>query len=220
MPEKNGKSYNDVPGLQMGKGTFDFCLIGEVVPGASRKRDVVDGDLSLTPHFINAAKKLEARGVKAISGQCGFMALFQREISDAVSIPVITSSLILVPLLYRMLNKNQKVGILTINSKILSDKHFNSVGWNSKEIPVAIAGVEDMESWKIFQKEKWDFKQMRLDLMEVARKLVEEHSDIGSIVLEYTLMPPHRRYIQQATGLPVFDITILTKMVFEEVNNS
>lgn len=210
--------YNaDTPGLQMSKGTFDFPVIGEAVQGATGKNVVVEQDLTLTPHFIKAAKKLEQRGAKAISGQCGFMALFQQEITKSVSVPVLTSSLILVPLLYRMIGTGQKVSILTFNAKLLSEKHFNAVGWSSEDFPVVIAGVEEIESWKIFQKEKWDFKQMGMDLLKLVKQFVKENPDIGAIVLECTLMTQHAPSIQKVTGLPVFDITTLTRMVFEGI---
>jgi len=207
----------DTPGLQMSGGTFDFPVIGEAVQGATGKSVVVEQDLTLIPNFIKAAKKLEQRGAKAISGQCGFMALFQREISNSVSVPVFTSSLILVPLVSRMIRKNQKVGILTFNAKLLSEKHFNAVGWSSKDFPVVIAGVEEIESWKIFQQEKWDFRQMGMDLVQQAKHFVQENPDVGAIVLECTLMTQHASSIQKVTGLPVFDITTLTKMVFEAI---
>ena len=139
--------WHDLPGAVANSGTFDFPVRREVVLGATFDGLANGGDLRLTPHFIETAKKLERQGVRAIAGECGFMAIFQQEISAAVSVPVITSSLIQVPLVYRMLGKNQRVGVLTYNSKSLSEKHFNGVGWSSKDIPISVAGVEQKESW-------------------------------------------------------------------------
>lgn len=216
--EQKARPYDkDTPGLQISRGTFYFPVIGEAVKGATGKTVVLEQDLTLTPSFIRAAKKLEMQGVRAISGQCGFMALFQQEVSRAVSIPVFTSGLILVPLVYRLIRPDQKVGIFTFNAKLLSEKHFNAVGWSSKDFPVAILGVEEIESWKIFQQEKWNFRQMGVDLLELAKYFVQEHPDIGAIVLECTLMTQHASSIRKVTGLPVFDITTLTKMVLEAI---
>ena len=53
----------------------------------------------------------------------------------------------------------------------------------------------------------------------VARRLVEAHPEIGALVLECTNMPPYRADIQAATGLPVFDITTLVRMVHEAVRH-
>jgi Asp/Glu/hydantoin racemase len=47
----------------------------------------------------------------------------------------------------------------------------------------------------------------------VARRLVAEHPDVGALVLECTNMAPYAADIQQATGLPVFDVVSLVRMV-------
>ena len=53
----------------------------------------------------------------------------------------------------------------------------------------------------------------------MARRLVADHPEIGAIVLECTNMPPFRADIQHATGLPVFDITTLVRMVRDAVRH-
>jgi Asp/Glu/hydantoin racemase len=42
---------------------------------------------------------------------------------------------------------------------------------------------------------------------------VERHPEVGAIVLECTNMPPYAAPIREATGLPVFDITTLIRLV-------
>jgi Asp/Glu/hydantoin racemase len=49
--------------------------------------------------------------------------------------------------------------------------------------------------------------------------MLDAHPEIGAIVLECTNMPPYRADIQTATGLPVFDITTLVRMVHEAVRH-
>src|SRR5437773_2724241 len=48
--------------------------------------------------------------------------------------------------------------------------------------------------------------------VQVARRLVAEHPDIGALVLECTNMPPYTADIQRETGLPVFDIVSLVTL--------
>ena len=50
-------------------------------------------------------------------------------------------------------------------------------------------------------------------ILKKAKQLVSENPDVGAIVLECTNMPPYARDIQQATGLPVFDIVTLVNFV-------
>ena len=74
--------------------------------------------------------------VKAI----GFLALFQNELAGSVNIPVFTSSLMQVPLVYSMLKPSQKVGIITIHSRSLTQRHLSAVG--ADQVPHVILGTE------------------------------------------------------------------------------
>ena len=59
------------------------------------------GDIESQP-FIEAARDLEAHGVRAITTSCGFLAAFHRELAAAVSVPMLTSSLLQAPLVARL----------------------------------------------------------------------------------------------------------------------
>ena len=59
--------------------------------------------------------------------------------------PSFTSALLMVPLVARMLKPDQKVGIITVNSSTLSQRHFEGAGSNN--IPVAIEGLETEEEF-------------------------------------------------------------------------
>ena len=63
--------------------------------------------------MIKTAREMEKDGIRAITTSCGFNAVFQSELSNSVSVPVFTSSLLQVPMVYRMLGKGYLVGIIT-----------------------------------------------------------------------------------------------------------
>ena len=196
----------DTPGNLSSDETFDFRLKREIVRGATDGSTWADG--GMISSFVEAAKKLEVRGVKAIAGDCGYMATYQKDIARAVSVPVVNSSLLLVPLVYRMLAENKRVGILTSAfHHDLAERYFNAAGWSSKDIPIALKGF----------KSEMDLIPTK-DLVKLAKELIQEHPDIGAFVLECSVIPPHARAIQKATGLPVFDITTLVKMVHAAVD--
>jgi Asp/Glu/hydantoin racemase len=131
-----------------------------------------------------------------------------------VRVPVFTSSLLLVPLVHRLLPPGRRVGIMTVNSAGLTPEHFAGAGIG--DLPIAVAG---METEKEFTRVMLD-NEMVLDVdaareehIRVARRLVTEHPDVGAIVLECTNMPPYTADIQRETGLAVFDIVSLVNMV-------
>ncbi|MCV6605935.1 MAG: hypothetical protein OIF34_11560, partial [Porticoccaceae bacterium] len=119
---------------------FDFPVMYETVQGATVDRLIQERDPALLQPFIDAAQKLEREGVKAITGSCGFLALHQQEIADAVNVPVFMSSLIQVPLISRMLKKDQKVGVVVANSDALSADHLRGVGIADE--PLVVAGMQ------------------------------------------------------------------------------
>lgn len=209
----------NVPGHIRNATTFDFPVYYKVVYGATPKRVVDEADGALLESFIEAARELEAEGVRAITSSCGFLVLFQRELADAVSIPVYTSSLIQIPMVYQMIGRDQKVGILTAKGSRLTQEHLRAVG--AESIPACIAG---MDAQKEFCEVIIDRKRTELDLnrleeevVSVADQLMDEHPEIGALVIECTDLTSFAHLIQQKARVPVFDIITLTNMVYETV---
>jgi len=203
-----------IPGDMGNATTWDFPVLYKVVKSASPDAVVRKADRGLLDLFITAAQELEREGVRAITTNCGFLAMFHNEMAAAVDVPVFTSSLMQVPLVHAMLKPNQKVGIITINSQTLSQKHLGAVGVD--KVPHVIIGTEDEEEFTraILDNEmQLDVEKSRADLVRVAAKLISENPDVGAIVLECTNMMPYAAAIQEEVGLPVFDIYTLVQMV-------
>jgi hypothetical protein len=66
----------------------------KTVSGASPKRVVQQADPALLKPFIDAVASLVEDGASMVSTSCGFLAAYQSQLSDAVRVPVITSSLL------------------------------------------------------------------------------------------------------------------------------
>src|SRR5919201_2821438 len=92
-----------IPGDMGHAATFDFPVRYHRVTGAEPHRVVRGGAAGLLEAFVAGARELEREGIGAITTNCGFLSTFQRELAAAVSVPVFTSSLLLVPLVHRML---------------------------------------------------------------------------------------------------------------------
>ena len=98
--------------------------------------------------WVEAARDLERAGVKGISGGCGFMSVHQPAMAAAVDIPVFTSALMWVPIAAAMLDRDRRVGIMTVNAGLLREEYYLGSGWSSEEFPVLTAGVEDTGLWR------------------------------------------------------------------------
>jgi hypothetical protein len=114
------------PGCPGNASTFPFPVRYEVVKGANMERLVYQGDPELLQPFIDAGWKLVNEGVKAITGNCGFMVLYQDLMAKEFPVPVFMSSLLQLPFISRMLKPGEKVGIITANGKTLTPGTWKS----------------------------------------------------------------------------------------------
>jgi Asp/Glu/hydantoin racemase len=206
-----------IPGDMGNAATFPFPVRYHRVPGADPDTVVRRGAAALLPAFVDGARVLAHEGVGAITTNCGFLAKFQRELSAAVSVPVFTSSLLLVPLVHRMLGPGRTVGVMTVSGASLTAEHLRGAGI-AEDVPLAVIGMEgEKEFTRVLLDDELDLDidVARAEHVRVARRLVADHPDVGAIVLECTNMPPYAADIQRETGLPVFDITSLVRMVHD-----
>ena len=209
--------YGKPPGHLRNASTFRFPVMYRIVKGATARRVVKQADRELLNPFIKAAQELEQEGVLAITGSCGFLALFQDELADAVAIPVFTSSLIQIPMVYRMLRRNQKVGILTASKSTLTGAHLKAVG--AEAVPVCVGGMDDQPEFcdVVIEGRRNDLDLARLaqEVLAVVARLAADHPEMGALVIECTDLPPFAHLIQEKIRVPVFDIVTLTNMVYE-----
>lgn len=209
-----------VPGDIGNASTFDFPVRIRMVVGANVQRVVQEGDESLLPEFIEAAKELEAAGVRAITTSCGFLIAFQKQLSQAVDIPVFTSSLLQVPMVSRMLPENKKVGILVMDSRRFAKSHLRAAGITDE--PIVIMGAEEAPDFYGAYENPAGTKEIDSEKLERAviamlRHLVQKNPEVGAIVCEGINFAPYAAGVQEAIGLPWFDIIDLTKLVYSAV---
>jgi len=206
-------SYPCVPGNVGNASTFSFPVRYEKVQGASIDRLLNKQDPELATPFIQAARNLRDHGVKAITGACGFMAFFQQEVAASVDIPVFLSSLLQIPFIFKVTGK--KVGIITANASCLTEKHFENAGI-LKDCPIAITGMESQPEFKsaiLEEKGTLDTVKIENEVIGVAQQLAKDNSDIGSILLECSDLPPYAAAVQGAVNLPVFDFITMINYI-------
>jgi hypothetical protein len=192
-----------IPGDMGNATTFPFPVRYHRVPGASPELVVRQGSRALLPAFIEGAKSLVRDGVQAITTNCGLLAKFQRELAASVAVPVFTSSLLLVPMVHRMLPPGKVVGVLSVDASALTADDFTAGLETEREFTRVLLGNQLT----------LDVDAARREHIRVAQRLCAEHPAVGALVLECTNMPPYRGDIQAATGLAVFDIVHLVQMV-------
>lgn len=203
-----------IPGDIGNATTFSYPVRYEIVKGTSIDNVVLEPDDKALELLINGAKKLEDEGVRAITGSCGFLAIWQKEISAEVSIPVFTSSLLQAQMAYSLTGE-KPIGILTANKSKITNKHFTAVG--IEKIPKYVYGLEDADEFNktyTYNGNTLNFEKIGKEVTRKAAMIKEEHPEIGSILIECTNLPPYASMISQKVGLPVFDIITLCNYVY------
>jgi aspartate/glutamate racemase len=171
-------------------------------------------DASFTEAIIDAAQELEREGVKAITGDCGFMALFQQQVKAAVTIPVFLSSLTQLPFITQILRNEYKIGIVTANATSLTTELFTAVGFTDIE-KLVIKGLDDTKYFHaaaIAEVGTLDSDRITEEVVAASLQLAE-NKNVGAILLECSLLPVYGNAVQRATGLPVFDFLTMIDYV-------
>ena len=196
-----------IPG-DMGNGTtWPFPVMFRVVRGASPERVVLQGAPGLLDAFVDAARDLVDLGAEGITTNCGFLSLFQSELAARVKVPVMTSSLMQVPLVQSTLPPGKRVGLLTVSAASLTPTHLDAASV-PRDIPV-VGTEHGREFFRVLIKAEshdMDIALAQQDIIDAGRTLVARHPEVGAIVLECTNMPPYAAALRQAVGLPVYDI--------------
>lgn len=177
-------------------------------------------DDELRRRCVAAARELEREGAAAITGSCGFMALFQRELAAAVAVPVFASALMLAPLARAMLAPGRTVGVLTASAARLTAAHFAAAGADIGQ--VAVAGLEAQPEFREVilegRRADLDLARLRDEVTTVAAGLARAHPRLGAVILECTDLSHFAPDIQQAAGgAPVFDLVGLAAMTANAV---
>jgi hypothetical protein len=210
-----------VPGDIGNASTFGFPIMYQLVPGASTL-EVMHANPELGERFVAAAQYLESQGVKAITGDCGYMAVYQELIQAAVDVPVFMSSLFQVPLVLTMLRPNRKLAVIVASDETVHPALFESAGIDEtmgERIVLRGAQRKPYFNEVIMQESgRLDLARMTRELAEFGREIVQEDPSIGAFLLECSDLPPYSHAIAEATGLPVFDWASFIDYVQRAVN--
>ncbi len=205
-----------MPGNSTNLKSYPFPVKLVHVEGANVETIITHPSKEVLARMIKIAKTLAAEdGIQAISTSCGFNAIFQKELAEALDIPVFTSALLMVPFVQNMIGKDKTVGVITANKSALTKEHFHACGITD-DMHVEVMGLENAKEWsKIFDRpdEKFDIEAVSKEIMGVAENGVAQHPEIGAIVLECTDLPPYAERIREAVNLPVFDYSSMMGFV-------
>jgi hypothetical protein len=193
--------------------TLGCPLLREVIDGAWVET-TVRGDPALEAPTIAAARRLLERGADLVTSNCGFLIRHQAAVAAALPVPVVLSSLLLVPALLRGLPSAGSLAILTYDSRCLTEDLLGLP--DPADRPrVVVAGVEGGTYWKnelARPPVPTDPAIHQQEVLGCLEKACAAEPSIAAVLLECAGFPPFAPAIRARTGLPVFDITDLCRL--------
>lgn len=195
-----------VPGDVGNATSYDYPVLYRTVPNATSAR-VFRGDPELEAAVIEAARALEAQGVKGISSDCGYFVNYQDVVAKAVKIPVYLSSLLQLPFISACIDRKRPIGVICANARALSNRVLEITGIDTGR-EVVIKGMQDEPVFGTSVTgggTQLDPDVIEAEVVDVAKRMQRERPELGAILIECSLLPPYAKAVQDATGLPVFD---------------
>jgi Asp/Glu/hydantoin racemase len=210
-----------IPGNMGNASTFDFPILYRRM-NAEDVADVMaeEPTQNFADAAVEAAQWLELQGVSAIMGNCGFFGGYQNAIKARINVPFFSSSLMMLPMMVHSMPRNKKVGVITANGpQLLKVQAIENCGLSleDKEERIVVLGCEngaEFSSQIMSNTGVYNPQKVEQEIVDVARQMLQENDDIGSILLECTELSPHAFAVQNEVRMPVWDYTTLTKWIY------
>jgi len=209
-----------IPGNMGNATTFDFPML--------YRRMVCDNAMDVmadepTQNFadgiVEAAQWLELQGVKAIMGNCGFFGCYQNIVRKRINVPFYSSSLMMLPMMVQSMPGKKKVGVITADGPKL--KKLNAIencglSPDDKENRIVVMGCENGKEFSgaiMANTGVYNPQLVEQEIVNVAKQMLKENDDIGSILLECSELSPAAVAVSNAVRMPVWDYTTLTRWI-------
>jgi len=184
--------YKVVPGF-----TFEMCQQGVMTPEVEDR----------FKYAINWL--IYEKGVKAITGDCGFMMWFQKLARQTTRIPIFMSSLCILPAVTCAFAHNEEIMIMTANGDSLEpmrDLIRDECGVDTEEERYHIIGCQDVDGFEaVAEGGKVDYDKTEPGIIKLAQQSLEMYPNSRAILLECTELPQFADALRKSTGLPVYD---------------
>ena len=208
------------PGTVNNPSTFDYPILYKLVPGWSSADVIAGAETNFLPALLEKARELEQAGVRFISGNCGYAIRLQREVANAVNIPVALSPLVQLPIIAASLGPAQSIGVIGAAAPPLSAEFIDASGFKV-ENELIVRGLQDEPGFARLlaacgvgaEKQdhllEYNTDDIRTDIVRVATQMQVENPGMGALLLECSEFPLYAKAVQDATGLQVFDFVTL-----------
>jgi hypothetical protein len=198
-------TFERPPGDVGHPASWTMPVVYSRIAGATARRIVDGDDADLLDAFIAAGEDLARDGAVGLITSCGFLAARQRDLTERLSLPIATSSLLMLPVIARTLPRGGRVGVVTYDAKSLTPAHFEMVG---ADPTTPVVGLPDNGAFRALIEggAAYGAEALGQEIERAVADLIATHGNIAAIVFECTNLPPFARRIRDRFRLPVHDV--------------
>jgi len=197
-------------------GSFDFPVLYDIAHGVNNMPalSVEQTDALYTPLYASCMRLVD-QGVSAVTTSCGYAALLQQRLADALPVPFVASSLAQIPSVLALLDGKAEIGVLSARGTSLGTSHLLATGVAAGQLHRI--NVLDLQEAPAFRHSILDYPgEAPLDVMRAGEEIaalckaaIVARPAIKAFVAECTNVGPYSKRIRTATGLPVWDSVTL-----------
>ncbi|WP_457659794.1 hypothetical protein [Sinorhizobium medicae] len=190
-------------------GLVKKTVVGVSVPDIIYERDHVRGA------FIEAARALAAQGCSAITSNCGYSVLYQKDVIEATRLPTVLSSLLLLPAVVAALPPDYQVGIICYDSTCLSDEHLKASWPQAQRSRLNIVGIEGTEAWSKSNSSDavYEWPLFAKAIENCVEVLMRAERPTGAVIVECCAFGSFVPMIKARMGVPTCDIYDAAKLL-------
>ena len=193
--------------------TWPFPVVIRKVKGASVSAVVDKGAAGLADLFIEAGRALvREEGVCAITTTCGFLVVHQRALSEALPVPVATSSLLQIPIVDRMLPQGKRAGVLTFDRDGLKPELLAAAGARP-DTPIAGLPPQGLFHRRVRDNAAADVPALGAEVEAVTEAFLKAHPEVGALVVECANLPTFSADLSERFHVPVYDLVTMVRWV-------
>lgn len=211
---KGLEQLESLVGNSTNPATYSFPVVFRKVKGANYHSVVQAPHLGLIDAMVREGEKMVELGVRAIITSCGFNAIFQRELAEALPVPVFTSALMQIPFILASIG-GKKLAVITASKSTLRVEHFRAVGVHDMHA-IEIYGMEVMPEWSKISRspnQPLAMEKIEDEVVSLATLAKQEHPDLGAILLECTDLPPFADAVRKSVNLQVYDLLSMVALI-------
>ncbi|WP_407114629.1 hypothetical protein [Bradyrhizobium sp. LMG 9283] len=202
------------PGSLMSPQTYGCPVLIENVRGATIDA-TLRGAPEIVPAYIAAARKLVKQGAIAVGSNCGFAIRYQAAVAAAVNVPVMLSTLVLLPSLLRQFPPDAQIGVCTADATLFAE---DLLGINdpAERARIVVGGIEGGNmSRNASMNRPTEPEELEEDVASCVERLRMAHPRIRALLFSCTSFPVITPAIRDRFGLPVYDISTACRLALE-----